>query len=43
LREAAVGWRDLDAARYRDVSEERLADYIGQIGVRASKLGRPGG
>lgn len=38
LRSAAeVGWRDLEAARYRDVTEEGLADYIGQLGIRAGQ------
>ena len=36
LREAAqAGWRDLEAGRYRDVSQEGLADYLGQLGARA--------
>jgi antitoxin ParD1/3/4 len=40
LREAAqVGWRDLEAGRYRDVGEEGLVDYVGQLGARASKRG----
>ncbi|MDP3747811.1 MAG: type II toxin-antitoxin system ParD family antitoxin [Phenylobacterium sp.] len=38
LREAAnVGWRDIEAGRYRDVSQEELVDYVGQLGARASK------
>lgn len=38
LREAAnVGWRDIEAGRYRDVSQEGLVDYVGQLGARASK------
>ena len=38
LREAAqVGWRDLNAGRYRDVTDEELTDYISQLGARASK------
>jgi antitoxin ParD1/3/4 len=44
LREAAaVGWRDLEAGRYRDVSEDALADYIAQLGERARKRVRPQG
>jgi antitoxin ParD1/3/4 len=44
LREAAaVGWRDLEAGRYRDVSEDALADHIAQLGERASKRGRAQG
>jgi antitoxin ParD1/3/4 len=33
---AAIGWRDLEAGRYRDVGEDALADYIGQLSARAS-------
>jgi antitoxin ParD1/3/4 len=44
LRAAAqVGWRDLEAGRYRDVSEEGLADYVGQLGARASQQVRTQG
>jgi len=44
LREAAaVGWRDLEAGRYRDVSEDALADYISELGARASKRVRAQG
>jgi antitoxin ParD1/3/4 len=43
LRHAAeAGWRDLEAGRYRDVAQEGLADYIGQLGVRAGKRARAG-
>lgn len=38
LRSAAeVGWRDLEAGRYRDVTADSLADYIDQLGTRASE------
>ena len=38
LRAAAeVGWRDLESGRYRVVTPEGLADYIGELGVRARK------
>ena len=38
LREAAmVGWRDLEAGRYRDVSEDALLDHIRQLGALATK------
>jgi antitoxin ParD1/3/4 len=40
---AAVGWLDLDAGRYRDIGEDALADYIGQLGARASKQVRAQG
>jgi antitoxin ParD1/3/4 len=44
LRDAAnLGWRDLDAGRYRDVGEDALVDYIGQLGARASKQVRAQG
>jgi antitoxin ParD1/3/4 len=44
LREAAaVGWRDLEAGRYRDVSEDGLPDYVAQLGERASKRVRTQG
>jgi antitoxin ParD1/3/4 len=31
-----VGWRDLEAGRYREVAEEDLADYISELSRRAS-------
>jgi hypothetical protein len=31
-----VGWRDLEAGRYRDIAEGDLADYVHQLGARAS-------
>ena len=38
LRQAAeVGWRDIEAGRYRDVAQDDLADYIAQLGARASQ------
>ncbi len=38
LRAAAqVGWRDLEAGRFREVTGDALEDYIGQLGARASK------
>lgn len=38
LRNAAeVGWRDLGAGRYRDVTSEGLADYVAELGERAGK------
>jgi antitoxin ParD1/3/4 len=44
LREAAaVGWRDLEAGRYRDVGEDVLADYIAELGERASRRVRAQG
>ena len=38
LRRAAEhGWADLASGRFDDVDEESLDDFIGQLGVRASK------
>lgn len=38
LRQAAEqGWSDLASGRYDDVDEESLGDFIGQLGVRATK------
>jgi antitoxin ParD1/3/4 len=36
-RAAEVGWRDLADGRYRDVTQEALADYIAALGARAGK------
>jgi len=36
LRQAArKGWEDIAAGRYTDVSDERLEDFIGQLGLRS--------
>lgn len=44
LREAVhVGWRDLEAGRYRDVSQEALAQYIGELGESARERVRAQG
>jgi len=44
LREAvAIGWRDLEAGRYRDIGRDMLADEIGRLGARASKQARTQG
>jgi antitoxin ParD1/3/4 len=44
LREAAaIGWRDLEAGRYRDIGRDMLADEIGRLGARASKQVRTQG
>jgi antitoxin ParD1/3/4 len=38
LRNAVnVGWDDLEAGRFEDVSREGLADFLAQLGKRASK------
>jgi antitoxin ParD1/3/4 len=37
LRMAAdLGWADVAAGRYRDVADEGLEDFIGQLGARAA-------
>lgn len=37
LRQAAhIGWEDIKAGRYADVSDEHLEDFIGQLGTRTS-------
>jgi len=44
LREAAaIGWRDLEAGRYRDIGRDMLADEIGRLGARASQQVRTQG
>ncbi len=38
LRQAAEqGWSDLVSGRYDDVNDDSLKDFIGQLGVRATK------
>lgn len=42
LRQAAEqGWSDLASGRYDDVDEESLKDFIGQLGLRATKTQSP--
>jgi antitoxin ParD1/3/4 len=37
LRMAAdLGWADVAAGRYRDIADEELEDFIGQLGARAA-------
>ena len=37
LQEAArMGWADVAAGRYTDVSDDRLEDFIGQLGQQAA-------
>jgi antitoxin ParD1/3/4 len=44
LRSAVqVAWLDVEAGRYRDVSEDGLADYIGQLGALAGERARAPG
>ncbi len=39
LRQAAKqGWADISAARYADVGDDRLEDFVGQLGRRAARL-----
>ncbi len=38
LREAARhGWTDVSAGRYADVADDRLEDFVGQLGRRAAQ------
>ena len=38
LRDAAErGWSDLASGRYDDIADENLDDFIGQLGVRATR------
>lgn len=44
LREAAnVGFADIEAGRYRDVSSDELEDFIAEVGRRASATLRSAG
>ncbi len=42
-RAAQVGWDHLAAGRYRDVSDDDLEDFVGQLGNRASEQVRARG
>ncbi|MFZ2649702.1 MAG: type II toxin-antitoxin system ParD family antitoxin [Burkholderiaceae bacterium] len=38
LKQAArQGWADVSAGRYADVADDRLEDFIGQLGRRAAR------
>jgi len=42
LREAAeIGWRDIDAGRYRDVAEPDVVAFIDDLGARAGRRRAP--
>jgi antitoxin ParD1/3/4 len=44
LKEAArQGWTDVSAGRYEDVAEDRLEDFVGQLGRRAAKAAKTAG
>jgi antitoxin ParD1/3/4 len=44
LRQASrQGWSDVSAGRYADVADDRLADFIGQLGRRAARLAKTAG
>nr|WP_266101501.1 type II toxin-antitoxin system ParD family antitoxin [Alloalcanivorax marinus] len=34
---AARGWSDIEAGRYQEVAEDRLDDYLGQLGQSAAR------
>ena len=39
LKQAArVGWADVSAGRYTDVSDDGLEEFVGQLGRRAAQL-----
>lgn len=41
LQEAArMGWADVAAGRYTDVSDDRLEDFIGHLGQQAASRGQ---
>ena len=41
LQEAArMGWADVAAGRYTDVSDDRLEDFIGHLGQQATSRGQ---
>jgi antitoxin ParD1/3/4 len=42
-RAAQVGWDHLQAGRYRDVGDDRLEAFIGQLGARAGGQARAEG
>lgn len=34
---ASKGWEDIAAGRYTDVADDRLEDFIGQLGLQAAR------
>jgi antitoxin ParD1/3/4 len=44
LRQAArQGWSDVSAGRYVDVADDRLEDFVGQLGLRAARVAKTAG
>lgn len=44
LKQAArQGWADVSAGRYVDLADDRLEDFIGQLGRRAVQLAKTAG
>lgn len=44
LKQAArQGWTDISAARYADVGDDQLEDFVGQLGRRAAQLAKTAG
>jgi antitoxin ParD1/3/4 len=37
---ARQGWADVSAGRYADVADDRLEDFVGQLGRRAAQLAK---
>ena len=40
---ARQGWADISAARYADVGDDQLEDFVGQLGRRAAHLAKTAG
>ncbi len=41
LKQAArQGWADVSAGRFTDIADDRLEDFIGQLGRRAAQLAK---
>ena len=44
LKQAArLGWADVSAGRYVDVADDRIEDFIGQLGRRAAQRAKTAG
>lgn len=44
LKQAArAGWADVSAGRYADVADDRLEDFVGQLGRRAARSAKSAG
>ena len=44
LKQAArQGWADISAGRYAEVTDDRLEDFVGQLGRRAARAAKTAG